>query len=98
MLYLERQRALKRFGITPEQYEGLLAVQGGVCAICDEPDRSIDKPRLAVDHDHETKDVRGLLCVSCNRGLGFFRDNPDILVKAVEYLRQPSAHRDPTWR
>jgi hypothetical protein len=42
---------------------------------------------LAVDHDHETKHVRGLLCANCNTALGKFHDNPDLLYRAADYLR-----------
>lgn len=63
---LARRVALKHdFGLTPEQYETMLARQGGVCAICGFPPKT---RRLAVDHDHgESKRVRGLLCFRCNK-------------------------------
>lgn len=79
----EHRRNLKRFGLTPEQYDAMLAEQGGVCAICQRPDAD---RRLAVDHDHATGRVRGLLCKSCNKALGAFRDSTDLLLRAVEYL------------
>jgi len=63
---LARKNALKRrYGITPEQYDLMLERQGGGCAICGR----LPKPgrRLAVDHDHATKRVRGLLCFQCNK-------------------------------
>lgn len=67
--------------------EALIEVQGGeLCAICG--DRPGERS-LAVDHDHETRRVRGLLCIPCNRGLGFFEDNPEILSAAIEYLSSP---------
>jgi ribosomal protein L24E len=79
---------LKRnFGITQEDYDSMLSVVPG-CAICGE----LPVPggqRLAVDHDHETNRVRGLLCHKCNKGLGLFKDNPKLLLSAVEYLRLP---------
>jgi len=65
--------------------------QDGVCAICGEPPGGRWK-KLHVDHDHETGRVRALLCVSCNRALGWFRDNPEILRKAIVYLEEHSCH------
>jgi hypothetical protein len=65
----ERQRYVKRnYGITLDDYDRMAEEQGGVCAICGEPD--ITGRRLAIDHNHETGEVRGLLCVKCNVKLG----------------------------
>jgi hypothetical protein len=62
---LKRAGALKRrYGITPEQYDKMLERQGGKCAICRRPPGA---KRLAVDHDHKTKRVRGALCYICNK-------------------------------
>lgn len=58
----------------------MAAEYGGMCAICRE------RPAEHVDHDHETGEVRGVLCFTCNVGLGNFRDRPDLLDKAVHYL------------
>lgn len=60
--------------------DGLMEAQGGTCAICPRTDD------LCVDHDHATGVVRGLLCRSCNSGLGQFRDDPVLLAKAIDYL------------
>lgn len=60
----------KRYGITVEQYDLLLKSQKGVCAICG--GNNLDEKRLSVDHDHNTGEVRGLLCNTCNRKLGWF--------------------------
>lgn len=73
-----------RYGITVEDYDVLLAEQGGKCAVCGE----VPSHRLHVDHDHETGRVRGLLCTWCNKGLGSFRDDPDKLLSAAAYLIQ----------
>lgn len=77
----------RRYGITAEQYADMMEAQNHRCAICyikyDPNGRN-----FAVDHDHETKQVRGLLCSSCNMGLGHFKDKPELLEKAIEYLRQ----------
>lgn len=91
---IDRVRAqvrFRRFGITPEEFDSLLETQNKTCAICHLPESSIDgrtgKVRtLAVDHDKHTERVRGLLCMSCNRALGWFRDNPQYLQSAINYL------------
>lgn len=77
-------RLLRKFGITVEQYDEMFAAQGGVCAICSCPPHY---KRLAVDHNHETGQVRGLLCGWCNRSLGGFRDSTELLVSAARYLK-----------
>jgi hypothetical protein len=89
----QRRAAIIRFkyGIEPEQYESLLSEQGGACAVC----RQVVDYLLHVDHDHSCcpgsnkacgKCVRGLLCVSCNGGLGMFKDSPEALRAAINYL------------
>lgn len=83
-----RAKLLRLFGLTVEEFDALLDAQGGACAICESPCRT--GKRLAVDHDHGTGDVRGLLCAACNRGLGYFRDDPNLLVRAAAYLKAPS--------
>ena len=60
---------LKHYGITPVEYDNLLKLQGGVCALCRQPPNG---RRLAVDHDHKTGKVRGILCIKCNRILEQF--------------------------
>lgn len=79
----------RRFDLTADEYSTLLERQGGVCAICKtEPKRK----RLAVDHDHKTMRVRGLLCTMCNhKVLGGAKDDVEILRSAVAYLDQPPA-------
>lgn len=73
-----------RFEITPEQYEKMLQGQQGLCAICFRPPR---KRRLAVDHDHITKRVRGLLCWWCNNRVVPKLNTPEILARAIVYLK-----------
>lgn len=68
-----------------EYYSKALAAQGGACAICGYPASELRR-RLSIDHDHRTGQVRGLLCTTCNLGLGAFRDDPAVLAKAIEYL------------
>jgi recombination endonuclease VII len=57
---------LKKYDLSPEQYEFMLRMQNGVCAICEKPPKAM---RLAVDHDHGDGRVRGLLCFLCNKFL-----------------------------
>ena len=82
-----RRRRLKNvFGITPEQYDFILARQKGRCGICGRLPHEAGARRLAVDHSHETDAVRGLLCFSCNTGLGNFKDDPLLTNAATCYL------------
>lgn len=74
----------KVYGITLAQYNEMLVDQNYCCSICAEPQR--DSKRLAVDHDHDTGRVRGLLCHECNLMLGKARDNPDLLRAGATYL------------
>lgn len=76
----------KLFGISLAEYEKLLSEQDGKCAICRQPDKTFS---LAVDHCHGTNRIRGLLCHLCNRALGMFKDSPELLRKAIEYLENP---------
>lgn len=74
----------RRYGITPDDYAALLAQQNHQCAIC-----GTDKPGkqpLVVDHCHSSGKVRGLLCGQCNIGLGAFKDDPDRMQTAINYL------------
>jgi len=73
-----------RYGITIKQYNQILRNQKGVCAICG--NLPLNKG-LGIDHNHITKKIRGLLCGKCNRGLGNFNDNKDLLLKAIKYLK-----------
>jgi Recombination endonuclease VII len=80
-----RRRRLKRkYGISLEEYERLLALQNGACAICLlKSDRM-----LHVDHCHKTGRVRGLLCVKCNTGLGCYNDDPSLMRRGAAYLER----------
>lgn len=64
-------------------YEQILEKQGGRCAICG---KEASGNRFAIDHSHETGEIRGLLCYQCNTGLGSFRDDSELLRKAIAYL------------
>jgi len=84
---LEWNRNLKRrYGIDKKIYEKLLKSQKGRCKIC--LNKETRARRLSVDHDHKTGRVRGLLCNKCNLGLGKFKDNINLLKKAVKYLNR----------
>lgn len=85
------QRILRDYGISQLDYESMLEAQGGVCDICKKPERSKRFKFLAVDHDHLTNKVRGLLCNRCNAGLGNFDDVIPLLCKAANYLEKHRA-------
>lgn len=83
----------KTYGITEEIYNTILNKQGGGCAICGLKETAVGKitkrvKPLSVDHDHNTGKIRGLLCEKCNHGLGWFMDNKELLINAVNYLER----------
>lgn len=92
----DRQREytlIHRFNMSLDEYNTLLVLQNGACAICHHvPDIGASRyrkgKRLAVDHDHKTMKNRGLLCDKCNRGLGHFNDDPILLQKSIDYLNR----------
>jgi hypothetical protein len=87
---INRRARLKRsFGMTVQQYDEMLDAQGGCCALCGS-DFPGGRGRFVVDHCHDTGRVRGLLCNLCNVGLGALRDSPQLLQKAIHYLRGKS--------
>lgn len=76
------------FGVTEDFIRALMDNQNGCCAICgDSLVYPHSKKSFAVDHDHKTGKVRGLLCGYCNTGLGYFKDNWEYLIEASNYLR-----------
>jgi len=78
---------IKSYGLSLQEYDDMMEAQGGGCAICGSSDPKTPRGgRFCVDHNHETNEVRGLLCSSCNRALGLFGDDPNVLSKAVVYL------------
>lgn len=82
-----RHRALKcKFGITIDEYEAMLVQQGGGCAVCGRT--NVDDRQLAVDHDHETGKIRGLLCHHCNVVLGHVKDDSARLRQLIVYLER----------
>lgn len=83
-----RSHLKQKYGITPERYDELLAEQCAVCAICGGGEADARLYKLHVDHDHATGQVRGLLCGSCNTGIGLLKDDPIRLELALAYLRR----------
>ena len=81
-----KYRLRYKYGITPEDYERMYAEQQGCCKIC----RS-RHAKLLIDHNHETGEVRGLLCQRCNVALGWLGDRQDLAVEAARYLAGPAA-------
>ena len=83
------------YGISKEQYMALLEAQNYKCKICGltsssqaaKVGRKKVPSALAVDHCHQTGRIRGLLCVNCNSMLGMARDNPTLLLRAIQYLK-----------
>ena len=87
-LYLRRT-----YGITVEEYEAIIEIQGGVCLLCRRANGRTR--RLSVDHDHRLgngrQSVRGCLCRPCNNLLGHLRDDPEAFARAISYLTAPPA-------
>lgn len=80
-----------RFGITAADYDAKLASQGGVCAICGRPETKRNQSglmSLAVDHNHTTGQVRGLLCYRCNTTLGGLDEDTAIMRAMIDYLHR----------
>lgn len=76
----------KEYGISLAQHTQMFLDQSGSCAICGVEECNAPRSTLFVDHDHNTGEVRGLLCHHCNSGLGHFMDNPEWLKGAAVYL------------
>lgn len=86
---IKNSQLQRLFGISLTDYREFLQKQNGRCAICltENPKETMGKGEyFSVDHDHETKQVRGLLCGSCNVGLGHFKDDVERLQAAIDYL------------
>lgn len=83
---LRRYRVKHHYGLSEEELHELYAKQDGRCAICKRPE---GEKALCVDHDHDTGEVRGLLCNSCNAMLGYAGDNTEILRRAIYYVIDP---------
>ena len=92
---------LKRMGLTIDEYRRMADSQENVCAVCKNPETSVDNRtgklrRLAIDHDHNCcgykksckKCIRGLLCQSCNQALGMLKDDPEIVLALADYAQK----------
>ena len=83
----------RRYGITSDTVHEMYKAQDGKCKICLKPGDVFElgfvkrSKQLCLDHSHRTGKVRGLLCNNCNRGLGMFKDNKDVLKAAIKYLK-----------
>lgn len=86
-LSTEDLRLRREYGITQEDYYDILEEQDGVCFICKGPP-AWGKSKFCVDHDHDTGEVRGLLCNPCNSAIGYFGDDITRLKNAIEYLEK----------
>ena len=87
--YYLAQDLRRNYGVTLEWYRQKLADQNNVCAICKQPETTVIRNKvinMPVDHCHKTGQARGLLCTKCNRALGLFQDNVDVLKSAIQYL------------
>ena len=87
----ERERNLAQFGLTIEDYDAMHEAQDGLCAICKQPETSSRDGkvyRLAVDHDHKTGKVRGLLCFKCNSAMGSFEKREIPLENVLKFLKE----------
>jgi hypothetical protein len=83
------QMLRKKYGIGVDEYTAMLEAQGGVCAICEGSPRGSGSQNgyFHVDHCHNSSAIRGLLCGPCNQALGFLDDREDLLLRAIDYLR-----------
>lgn len=82
----KRNRIRRVFGLTPQQLNQMKVDQQGLCAICFQPEPL--KRSLAIDHDHVTGKVRGLLCTRCNTALGMIQEDVEILINMTAYIDQ----------
>lgn len=74
------------YKLTIEDYINMVNEQSNLCAICGKPEK--DNKVLSIDHNHETGEIRGLLCNSCNTGIGHLKEKIEILEKAITYLNK----------
>lgn len=75
----------RKYGITYDHWKVMFDQQEGKCLVCNKHQNELNQ-KLAVDHDHKTNQIRGLICCQCNRGIGYLQDDPILLRKAALYL------------
>ena len=99
---IREQVLVRKYGMTMADYHAMVAAQGGVCAICGEPPptRRQGKSKkpvtiFHVDHDHATTRVRALLCLHCNTGIGYMRENAELARRMIAYLEKHIIHPTP---
>ena len=85
-------RLRKMYGVEPEHYKLMYDRAEGKCELCGIEEAQAPKKRLCVDHNHDTEEVRGLLCSSCNAGLGGLGDSVERLEKAITYLKERGSY------
>jgi len=91
---VRKKQQLSAYGLTLSCFDDLLKKQNNACAICGKKSGwKSNGGQLVVDHCHKSKKVRGLLCPSCNRGLGQFEDNTDFLQSAIWYINREIQRR-----
>ena len=93
--YIRNITLLANFGLSKTDYDSMVTLQLGLCAICLRPEtrlaRGGDIQRLSVDHDHRIGKIRGLLCDACNLGIGHFREDHELIATAITYLKEASS-------
>lgn len=83
-----RWRRSSLYGLSEEAFNEMVERSNNLCSICGTEFTKTGKGRMAIDHDHATGKVRGLICHNCNIGLGHFKDSIDALERAIEYLKE----------
>lgn len=88
--YMREYDLKKAYNIDINRYNEMLLEQNGECAICHKHHTTLTgrKKFLCVDHNHDTNEIRGLLCDKCNRGIGLMNDSKEILMNAYNYLNR----------
>jgi len=88
-MYVINDHLKRRHNLSLDKYNKMFSEQNGCCDICQKHQSEFSK-RLHVDHDHDTGEIRSLLCHHCNTALGGFREDIDLMTKAIEYLKKHS--------
>lgn len=87
----KKRKKLENYGLSASDLKWMILNQNNKCKICGiNFDQTTINKRINIDHNHKTNEVRGLLCINCNLGLGYFMDNHNLLFKADQYLNTPN--------